>query len=165
MIKVISGGQTGVDQAALKAARRLGIETGGLAPKGWRTEAGPAPWLADYGLIESHSGGYQWRTSQNVMAGDVTMVIGDVKSAGSDLTLRLAASFKKPRLAFSSLGPSFDAFKDENKAAAVVSWLQKWRPTVINVAGNRESVNLGVGEAAEEWLARILGEYRRLYNS
>lgn len=165
MIKVISGGQTGVDQAALKAARRLGLETGGLAPKGWRTEAGPAPWLADYGLVESHSGGYQWRTLQNVTAGDVTIVIGDVTSAGSDMTLRMAASLKKPRLAFSAVWPAFDAFRDENKAAAVVSWLQKWRPTVINVAGNRESVNFGIGEATEEWLARILGEYRRLSSS
>jgi len=42
---VVSGGQTGVDQAALRAARASGIATGGWAPKGWATEAGPAPWL------------------------------------------------------------------------------------------------------------------------
>ena len=48
--KIISGGQTGVDQAALRAAKACGIPTGGWAPKGWRTEDGPAPWLADLGL-------------------------------------------------------------------------------------------------------------------
>ena len=42
---VISGGQTGVDQAALRAARTAGIPTGGFAPLGWSTEDGPAPWL------------------------------------------------------------------------------------------------------------------------
>ena len=49
-LTVISGGQTGVDQAALRAARSCGIPTGGWAPRGWLTEDGPAPWLADYGL-------------------------------------------------------------------------------------------------------------------
>lgn len=49
---VISGGQTGVDQAALRAARASGIVTGGFAPKGWATEDGPAPWLgSEYGLV------------------------------------------------------------------------------------------------------------------
>ena len=50
--KVVSGGQTGADQAGLRAARAAGIETGGWAPKGWETEEGPAPWLSDYGLKE-----------------------------------------------------------------------------------------------------------------
>lgn len=52
LTKVISGGQTGVDQAALRAAKAARIPTGGYAPKGWLTEDGPAPWLADFGLIE-----------------------------------------------------------------------------------------------------------------
>ena len=44
---IISGGQTGADQAGLLAAQALGLQTGGWAPHGWRTDAGPAPWLAD----------------------------------------------------------------------------------------------------------------------
>jgi hypothetical protein len=50
--KVISGGQTGVDQAFLRAAWRACLETGGTAPKGWRTDKGPNPGLAQYGLKE-----------------------------------------------------------------------------------------------------------------
>jgi len=46
--RVINGGQTGVDQAGLRAAR-AGIPTGGWPPQGWLTEAGAAPWLADFG--------------------------------------------------------------------------------------------------------------------
>ena len=41
--RVISGGQTGADQAGLAVAKRLGIPTGGCMPKGWLTEAGPRP--------------------------------------------------------------------------------------------------------------------------
>ena len=51
--KIISGGQTGADQAGLAVAKRLGIPTGGFVPKGFLTEAGPRPDLAaEYGLEE-----------------------------------------------------------------------------------------------------------------
>jgi hypothetical protein len=50
--RVISGGQTGVDQAALRAAKACGIPTGGWCPLGFLTEAGPMPALADFGLAE-----------------------------------------------------------------------------------------------------------------
>ena len=62
LTKIISGGQTGVDAAALRAAKAVGIPTGGTAPKGWLTEDGPAPWLAEYGLVESDSPFYPPRT-------------------------------------------------------------------------------------------------------
>lgn len=52
LIKIVTGGQTGADQGALLAARAAGIATGGWAPLGWMTEDGPAPWLADFRLIE-----------------------------------------------------------------------------------------------------------------
>ena len=50
--KVVTGGQAGADQGALRAARAAGIATGGYALAGWVTEAGPAPWLAFFGLVE-----------------------------------------------------------------------------------------------------------------
>ncbi len=59
--RVISGGQTGADQAALRAARAAGIPTGGWAPLGWKTEEGPAPRLA--GLRPWHyppAGFFRW---------------------------------------------------------------------------------------------------------
>jgi hypothetical protein len=49
--KVMSGGQTGADHGGLRAARRCGIATGGWAPRGWLTEAGPAEWLAEWDLL------------------------------------------------------------------------------------------------------------------
>lgn len=64
LTKIISGGQTGVDQAALRAARDLGITTSGTAPLGWITEDGPAPWLADFGLIEADWLGYLYLSNR-----------------------------------------------------------------------------------------------------
>ena len=62
--KVVSGGQTGADQAGLRAAAKAGIDTGGWACKGWLTEKGPASWLADYGLAECPVPDYPARTDR-----------------------------------------------------------------------------------------------------
>src|SRR5262249_61482425 len=90
---VISGGQTGVDQAALRAAKVCGIPTGGWAPKGWRTEDGPAPWLADLGLQEHASADYPDRTRANVGDAGLTLIVVTRESdlaGGTALTLRVA---------------------------------------------------------------------------
>jgi hypothetical protein len=88
--QVISGGQTGADQAALRAARACGIATGGFAPRGWlvettdgrRTES--APWLADLGLIECDEAGFKARTRANVHAADATIWFGDWRTPGAN---------------------------------------------------------------------------------
>jgi hypothetical protein len=77
---VISGGQTRADQAALLAARRYGIETGGWAPLGWMTEDGPAPWLADFGLVECPEPGYPARTTADVRDSDGLLWFGATDS-------------------------------------------------------------------------------------
>lgn len=91
--KIISGGQTGVDQAALRAAKACGIPTGGWAPKGFRTEAGPAPWLADFGLREHASADYPVRTRANCRDAGLTLILITRESElarGTALTLRFA---------------------------------------------------------------------------
>ena len=78
--RVISGGQTGADQAGLIVARRFGLPTGGWMPHGWKTATGPNPQLGqEFGLRE-HAGDYAARTAANVR--------------DSDGTIRLAASFQ-----------------------------------------------------------------------
>src|SRR5581483_1209363 len=89
-IRVTSGGQTGVDAAALRAAKAVGLEVGGWAPKGWLTEDGPAPWLAEHGLKEHPSPQYSDRTKANVADADAVLWIGNPHSPGGRLTLRLA---------------------------------------------------------------------------
>jgi hypothetical protein len=97
--RVISGGQTGADQAGLVVAKRLGIPTGGCMPKGWPTEAGPRPGLGvAYGLEEADTAAYPGRTERNVLASDGTVVFGDARSRGSMLTARLCRRHAKPCL-------------------------------------------------------------------
>ncbi len=100
MLTVISGGQTGVDQAALSIAHDLGFPTGGTAPLGYRTDEGPMPELLrdKYGLEESWSPGYRVRTIQNVRDGELTVWFGDASSPGGRLTIGTAWTMRKPHL-------------------------------------------------------------------
>lgn len=81
-IKVISGGQTGIDQIALEEAASLGIKTGGTACKGWYTETGPKPDLEKYGLIQCSTPGYPARTRANVRNSNITIIYSQPLGAG-----------------------------------------------------------------------------------
>jgi hypothetical protein len=138
VVRVISGGQTGADQAGLAVARRLAIPTGGFMPKGWRTEAGPRPDLASlYGLEETATAAYPERTERNVLSADGTVVFGDSRSEGSMLTARLCRRHGKP----CCMVPLGDEV--ESAAATLRAWLSEHRIETLNVAGNRASQALG----------------------
>jgi hypothetical protein len=96
--KIISGGQTGTDEAALFVAKKLGIETGGFAPLGYRTTAGSHMALKYvYGLVETEKTNYQHRTKLNVMNSDGTLRIAcDFTSPGELLTINLCNELHKP---------------------------------------------------------------------
>ena len=95
--RVISGGQTGADEAGLAVAKELGIPTGGYIPKGWLTETGPRPDLAiAYGMTEAATADYPERTRLNVLSSDGTVVFGDSRSCGSWLTAKLCQRERKP---------------------------------------------------------------------
>lgn len=146
MIRAIhSGGQTGADQGGLFAGRAAGIETGGWAPKGWRTEGAPAPWLADWGLKE-HSGGYLERTDANVADTDGTLLIGDPESSGSQATLVACERHGKPYLII-RWKPGGTVVPREQSAAAILAWTERSNIGVLNVAGNRESRAIGIQAA------------------
>lgn len=103
---IISGGQTGADQAGLEAAAALGIPTRGYMPNGWRTEAGPRPDLAvRYGLWEAPTDAYPERTELNVLAADATVIFGQL-SGGSQLTLDLAQRHGRPCLVIAVATPA-----------------------------------------------------------
>jgi predicted Rossmann-fold nucleotide-binding protein len=72
-LKIISGGQTGVDRAALDVALRHGIECGGWCPAGRLDEFGKIP--DHYPVQELQGGGFTERTLQNVKDSDGTVVI------------------------------------------------------------------------------------------
>lgn len=125
-MKVISGGQTGIDQLGLRVASELGIQTGGTAPKGFRTEIGPDPSLRKYGLVEDGTPNYTSRTSKNIVDADATVIFGDINSPGSRVTIRACFNLGKPYLC----NPTMPQF---------VAWLCQHQVQVLNVAGNRAS--------------------------
>ncbi|SRR5260221_9026339 len=123
--KIISGGQTGIDQLGLKVAKELGIPTGGTAPKGFRTELGPYLSLRDeYNLVESIYSDYGPRTKDNVLDSDGTVVFSEIGSAGSRLTISCARIANKPYI----LNPDANELRD---------WLIEHNIKTLNVAGNR----------------------------
>lgn len=171
-MRVISGGQTGCDIAALRAARACGIETGGFAPLGWSTEAGPNPALADYGLEECSRPGYAARRTSNVALADAILLLGDPWSNGSAGLLRDAHRAGKPVLICSRVHEG-KAVELEVGRGEVVTWvvygtdehfawmfLSLHDVGTLMVAGNRESLNPGIEKAAQKWLERVFRLWR-----
>ncbi len=141
--KIVSGGQTGVDRAALDVAIRRGIDHGGYCPRGRRAEDGVIP--ARYALVELESDDYAERTERNVIESDATLVIRrDEPSAGTDVTIALAYTHRRPLLVCDP--------RDDVDAAR--SFLHAHR--VVNVAGPRESEAPGIGEAARSFLENAI---------
>jgi hypothetical protein len=131
--KIVSGGQTGVDRAALDAAIALGIPHGGWLPRGRKTENGPLPHT--YQLKEMDSITYKDRTLQNVIDSDGTLIIArGPLSGGSIITLKAARAIDKPCLHINLKNtPAFLA------TSTIVEWLMDFNIKILNVAGPRAS--------------------------
>lgn len=147
MQRVVSGGQTGVDRAALDVALELGLPCGGWCPRGRRAEDGPIH--PRYPLRETPTPEYPLRTEWNVRDSDATLVLhGGRKDRGTALTIRLARRLGRPLLEVDLLHPP--------AAAEVRSWLAGRGIGVLNVAGPRESSVPGVGARAAAFLREVL---------
>jgi hypothetical protein len=154
--KLISGGQTGVDQAALRAAKACGIPTGGWAPKGWMTEDGPAPWLAEFGLQEHASADYLDRTRAKVGDAGLTLILMARESElarGTALTLRVARASKARGIDHYVSVMSHPGAVERCRDALM--WFAEAGESVVNVAGPRESESPGIGEMAERFLREV----------
>lgn len=146
-LEVVSGGQTGVDRAALDVALRLGIPCGGWCPRGRRAEDGTIP--ARYPLVETPEARYPQRTEWNVRDSDGTLVLrAGTPRGGTALTLRLVVRRRKPVLQV-----DLDAAPDP---ATLLAWIGSRGIRVLNVAGPRESECPGVGGRAARFLEAAL---------
>jgi hypothetical protein len=146
MLKVVSGGQTGVDRAALDAARALALPCGGWCPRGRKAEDGPI--AAEYPLRETPSEDYAQRTEWNVRDSDGTLVLTRGEpSPGTAYTIDLARRLGRPLLIL-DLG-------DEPDPAAAWRWIEDEAIGVLNVAGPRESQSPGIGAPARAFLERF----------
>jgi hypothetical protein len=131
--KIISGGQTGADRAALDVAIKLSIPHGGWIPKSRKAEDGILPEI--YRLKEMPTDSYPARTEQNVIDSDGTLIIARGKlTGGSDYTRQMTLKHRKQLLGIDlNLTSHFDA------ASLIVSWIKLQRIQVLNVAGPRAS--------------------------
>ncbi len=133
MIKIISGGQTGADRAALDAARERGIPHGGWLPRGRMTEDGALG--PEYCLEELSSYRYQDRTRKNVVESNGTLIVSyGPLTGGSALTEALTIRYDRPCLHL-----NMDYFSLEEAVQAVEQWLQRNTIQILNVAGPRAS--------------------------
>ena len=142
--RFISGGQSGADQGALRAARACGIPPGGWAPRGWLTEAGPSPWLADRGLVESQEGEaaaerYRARRRRCIADCEAVLLFGDITSpVGRGLIEDCRRNGKCWVWVKSGL----------TTPRHIADFIRESRVRVLMVAGNRESRQnrfLGIG--------------------
>jgi hypothetical protein len=154
--RLVSGGQTGVDRAALDAALALapeaGFEVGGWCPRGRWAEDGPIP--ARYPLRETPSADPAERTAWNVRDADGTLILTrGALSGGTLLSAECAEARGRPLLVVDLDAPA--------EVGVIDGWRRAHEIRVLNVAGPRESEAPGVGAAASA-LVRTLLEQERL---
>ena len=147
LAKIISGGQTGVDRAALDVAQELGIPRGGWCPKGRRAEDGTI--AAKYPLTETPSEKYPQRTEWNVRDADGTLILTRGRpQGGTALALSLARRQEKPHLVVD--------LNQMPEPVKVREWISGQHIQVLNVAGPRASENEDIYAQAKEFLCRAL---------
>lgn len=155
-IKIISGGQTGVDLAGLRAAQCMGLRTGGCAPHRWRTQAGPQPGLTLFGLQEASTSNYRDRTEVNVCNSDATLLIYvDGESPGTKLTRKLCKQHDRPCYEVDLKSPV--------NVPAVEAWIRARAINasaisggfILNIAGNASADRPGIFQASFALLLNI----------
>jgi hypothetical protein len=150
--KIISGGQTGADRAALEWSVRNHFAHGGWCPKGRRAEDGRLP--AKYHLTETTSDEYAVRTEWNVRDSDGTVIfsLGESLLGGSLTTLEAALRLGRPFLHLRAA--------DGPRAAQLLSnWVEENNIRVLNVAGPRASEEAEIGSFVQRTLSAALLEH------
>lgn len=148
--RVISGGQTGADRAALDAAMDAGIPVGGWCPKNRTAEDGPIP--DRYPLQETPSTKVEQRTDWNVRDSDGTLIlVFDDADAGTATTVQRAQSRGRP--------VHFVTFQDQVGIEEAVEDTRRWMSDhdirILNVAGPRESNAPGLYDASVAFLSAL----------
>jgi Circularly permutated YpsA SLOG family len=158
--KIISGGQTGADQAGWRAASAFGLATGGWMPRGFPTEDGPRPEFAEqYGAAEMPAEDDLGATEQNVRGSDATVWLGETTTATAHATVGACQRLGKPCLPICP-GATFEP-------SHVATWISENDIRTLNVAGNHAGEEPGIGDRVERFLGRVLqvlGHQPRIHN-
>ena len=149
-LKIISGGQTGVDRAALEWALVNDVPHGGWCPKGRKAEDGVIP--PQFRLKEASSENYSVRTRRNVYDSGGTVIFSrnSEVSGGSRETAEFAKEMGKPLLHLVASMPIDDA------ASQLKAFLREHEIVDLNVAGPRQSEEPEVGQFVHAVLSRAL---------
>jgi hypothetical protein len=149
-VKIVSGGQTGVDRAALDFAIQHGYEHGGWCPHDRRAEDGVIP--LGYRLRETDSADYDERTEKNVVNSDATLIVARETelSGGTAFTKTCAEQQGRPVIIIC------EPEGVSKSAAALSKFLKQNHVHTLNVAGPRESQAPGIGKFVEALLEAAL---------
>ncbi len=146
-VRILSGGQTGVDRAALDTALDLGLPAGGWCPQGRWAEDGPLD--SRYPLQETPSPDPAERTEWNVRDSDGTLILFRERTfGGTALAAELAEKLHRPCLMVD--------FQGNADVEPALDWLSKNRIGTLNVAGPRASEDPFIYEQARIYLGRLL---------
>jgi hypothetical protein len=158
--RILSGGQTGADRAALDFALVHGIAIGGWVPKGRLTEDGAIPDRYP-GLVETASADPAERTMRNVCDSDATLIVSHGPLAGGSLL-----AFEEARRAGRPLlHLDLDEIGSDEATARLRSWLASTRPSALNVAGPRASEDPRIAAATGALLREGLGSSTSYWRS
>ncbi len=148
-MKIISGGQTGADRAALDVAIELKIEHGGWLPRGRKAEDGSLD--RRYRLQELDSANYRDRTRKNIQASDATLIIsfGEL-TGGSALTKAFVIRYDRPFLHL-----DMEQVTKKEGLLLLEKWLISHEIKTLNVAGPRESGQQGIYNTVKTLLLAV----------
>ena len=154
---VMSGGQTGADQAGLRIAKQFGIPTSGWMPLDWQTGAGPRPDFEQlYGMKCLHHGGYRERTEANVRLSNGTIrFAADFNSMGEKCTLNAINDNNKPYMDIDINNPV--------STTIVAKWIREKNIKKLNIAGNKQPAKpnakaFKITEFTEQFLTELFTE-------
>jgi hypothetical protein len=152
-LKIITGGQTGADRAALDAALELGAPCGGWCPGGRQAEDGP---ISDhYPLTELPGAGYRQRTRQNVIDSDATLIVSfGPPENGSAKTARYAHLANKPLLIIDAKTMTY-----ADAARAAQEFITKHEVKILNIAGPRSSKQSAIYNYVKRMTIELLTNY------
>ena len=151
---IISGGETGAEQAGWRAAKRYGVRTGGWMPRGFLTEDGPRPEFAEsYAAAEMPTDSAVARIEQNVQDSDATLWFGVTTSFAASVTVERCIVFNKPCM---PIDPDV-SFEPSH----IATWILVNHIKTLNVTGNSEAEERGIGDRVERFIGQVLQQLGR----
>ncbi len=149
--KLISGGDTGANRAGWRAAKTFGVATGGWMRHGFLTDDGCHPEFAgQFSAAELPTNSEAARTEQNARESDGTVWFGQTTTADAHATVVACLNLGKPCM------PVYPAASFE--PWHVTRWIVENQIKTLNVAGNREQDEHGIGDRVERFLGEVLAE-------